>query len=248
MGAAIPIGLGMGLGLGGGGSLAGAGALGAGIGSLGGPVGAAMGGGVLAQLMAHPLWGNIISQIGGRALQGMLGTELPYGEFAQQQLQAIGGMLPELQQAARGEPTAASRAIREQVKTEGRGFQQSYAQGARRAGMVGGLPGGTTPYRAQQGRVQAATEGAMIQRLGQYQTSAQQTLAGLAPTAMQHAGIQEMTDMRAREDLMGFMGDFNRSYFDNQYDPQFRQMMEFLRNYLFQSASTSVTPVNPTGR
>jgi len=244
----VPIGIGMSLGLGGGASLAGAGALGAGIGSLGGPVGAGMGGGVLASLMAHPLWGNVISQIGGTALQGILGTELPYGQYAQEQLQAISGMLPELQQAAAGQPTAASKAIKEQVKTEGRGFQQSYAQGARKAGMVGGLPGGTTPYRAQQGRVQAATEGAMIQRLGQYQQGAQQTLAGMAPTAFQHAGIQEMTDMKSREAMMGFMGDFNKTYFDNQYDPQYRKMIDFLEKYYFQTAGTSLRPVNPTGR
>lgn len=190
-------------------------------------------GSVIANLLKHPLWGSLMGNIGSKLLRGILGPELPYGEYAQEQLSAISGILPELQAGAAGQPTAASRAIREQVKTEGQRMQQSYATGARRAGMVGGLPGGTAPYRAQQGRAQAATQAAMTQRLGQYQTGSQQILAGMAPTAFQHAGIQEMTDMQKAEEWMGSLGRFSRQYAQNQYDPLYQEMLAFLKDYFF---------------
>jgi len=186
-------------------------------------------GGIIAQLMKHPLWGSIMGNIGTGFLRRMLGSELPYGDFAQEQLGAISGMIPELQAGARGEPTAASRAIKDQVRTEGQRMQQSFATGARQRGLVGGLPGGTAPFAAQQGRVQAATQAAMTQRLGAHQDASQAALLGLAPTAFQHAGIQQTADRAAEGDLMGSLGRFNREFVQNKFDPQFQEMLAFIK-------------------
>lgn len=214
---------------------------------FGAKAGAAVAPGVLEGLLAHPLWGALFSSMGSKFIGNILGQELPYGDFAQDQLGAINSMLPELRAQAAGEETAATRAITEQTKQEGKRFGQSFAQGARRAGLVGGQPGGTTPYRAQQGRVQAATQAALIQRRGLAQTSAQQTLAGLAPTAFQHAGIQELTQKESMDDIMGSLGRFNRQYQQNQFNPQFQEMIDFLKQYFFESASESTAPGNSTG-
>lgn len=190
-------------------------------------------GGIIANLMKHPLWGSLMGNIGVGFLRRMVGSELPYGDFAQEQLEAISGMIPELQAGAAGQPTAASRAIREQVRTEGQRMQQSFATGARRAGTVGGLPGGTAPFRAQQGRVHAATQAAMTQRLGAHQDASQRALLGLAPTAFQHAGIQEAADRAAEGDLMGSLGRFSSGFTQNQNDPQFQEMLALIKQYLF---------------
>lgn len=200
---------------------------------------AGSGAGVLAGLMKHPLWSAVLSQIGGNLLGNILGPELPYGDYSREQLQAVNAMLPDLSRAAQGAPTAASKAITEQVKSETNRAQQAYAAGARRAGTVGGLPGGTAPYRAQQGRAQVAGQQALSQRLGQAQMAAQQTLASLSPTAMQHTGIQEKTQRDAMNEFMGAMAEFNRGFVGNEYDPQFQEMMSFLKQYLFESLQPS---------
>ncbi len=187
----------------------------------------------LGSLMGHPLWGAIIGNIGSSLLSRIFGPQLPYGQYGEEQAQAMSAMLPELRTAAAGQPTAGSRAIRAQVRTEGTQMQQSYATGARRRGMVGGLPGGTAPYAAQQGRVQAATQAEMIQRLGQYQTSAQQTLAGIQPSAMQHLGISQQADVEDRNATMAALGRFSTYYGANRNNPQAQEMMQFLMNYYF---------------
>lgn len=214
---------------------------------LAGKAGAAVAPSVLETLMAHPLWGSIFSHMGSRFLGSVLGPELPYGDFAQEQLAAISGALPEIRTQAAGGETAATRAMTEQVRTEGKRFGQSYAQAGRRAGLVGGQPGGTTPYRAQQGRVEAATQAGIIQRRGQAQTQAQQMLTGMAPTAFQHAGIQEMTQKESMDDIMGALGRFNREYQQNQFDPLYQEMVEFLKQYFFQSTSEPTTPSRALG-
>jgi len=190
-------------------------------------------GGTLGMLMGHPLWGTIIGNIGSNLLQRIMGPELPYGQYAEDQMGAVNSMLPELRGAAQGIPTAGSRAIQDQVRTEGNRQQQSYAAGARQRGMVGGLPGGTTPYAAQQGRVQAATQGAMTQALGQHQMAAQQTLAGMNPTAMQHMNLTQTADQQARGDIMGVLGRFSGQYMNNRNNPQYQEMMAFLREFFF---------------
>jgi hypothetical protein len=197
---------------------------------------------VLGGMLKHPLWGAILGKMGSGIIGRFLGDELPYGQFAEEQLSAINQMLPELRTAAAGQPTAASRAITDQVQTAVNRSQQAFATGARRAGTVGGLPGGTAPYRAQQGRVQVAGQQALRQELGANQRAAQQTLAGLAPTAFQHAGITQMSALQRSDDLMGALGRMNRQYLQNQFDPQFQKMMEFLRAYLFETAGQETEP------
>ena len=192
-------------------------------------------GSIFGSLMGHPLWGAIIGRIGSSLLERVFGPELPYGQYAEEQARAMSQILPELRTAAAGQPTAASAAIRAQVGTEGTRMQQAYATGARRRGLVGGLPGGTAPYAAQQGRVQAATQAEMMQRLGQYQISAQQTIAGLQPTAMQHLSLAQTADLAARDELMEALGRFGGQYAANRDNPQYQEMMEFLRNYFFQT-------------
>jgi len=190
-------------------------------------------GSTIGMLMGHPLWGAIIGNIGSSLLQRIMGPELPYGQYAEEQMGAINSMLPELRSAAQGLPTAGSRAIQDQVRAEGNRQQQSYAQGARQRGMVGGLPGGTTPYAAQQGRVQAATQSAMTQQLGQHQIAAQQTLAGMSPTAMQHMGVTQLADQQARGNIMSALGRFSGEFMNNRNNPQYQEMMAFLRELYF---------------
>ncbi|MHA1949176.1 MAG: hypothetical protein ACW99G_01710 [Candidatus Thorarchaeota archaeon] len=202
---------------------------------------------ILAGLMKHPLWGSIIGSIGDKFLGNILGPELPYGQYAEEQLDAINSMLPDLKTQAAGGETAATRAITEQVRQEGIRAGQSYAQGARRAGLVGGQPGGTTPYRAQQGRVMAATQQGMIQARGQLAADAQRTLAGLSPTAFQHAGISQEADRQGSNDIMAALGRFNREYQQNQFDPLFQEFLELMKEKLFEAGGQPTTIPNPTG-
>lgn len=184
----------------------------------------------LAALMNNPLWGGIFAQKGSQFLEGIMSPPTPYERVTQQTLRAGADVIPELQAQARGDVTASTRAITRQARREGTRAGQSFAQGARRAGLVGGLPGGTAPYRAELSRIEAGTQEALIQRLGSSQQRAIETLYGGLGGTIDQAARQEAVRQRGQESLLGGLGEWVRNYkATGQGDPRDDEMFELIR-------------------
>lgn len=199
--------------------------------------------GTLAGLAAHPLWGSLMAMGGYRILEGILSPKTPYERAAERQMQAGLSVIPELQKQARGEPTAASRAVVQQVRQEGQRQQQSYATSARKAGMLGSTPGGQPSYRAETGRIQSDVRQVMGQRLGQAQLAAQQQLAGFLQPGIQSTERQDIyRDVQEEKTLAG-IGRWMQRYYDNKGDPRWEEMKNFLME-LAQGGTTAKT-TNP---
>lgn len=133
--------------------------------------------------------------LGGKAIGGMLGS--PENKRYQDQLTMVNRLQPNymqlLQKQMQGQPTAATEAIRRQVRQEGRGAQQALATSASRMGQ-----GGTEVARAQQARIAAAESQQLMQELGKAQQSAMQQVGALTEGARREQALlaqQEASDI-----------------------------------------------------
>lgn len=216
--------------------------------------GAAAGGGIaatLAGLASHPLWGPILASFGTNLASKFLSPETAYEKGAQQQMQAGLSVLPELQRAAAGLPTAASKGIIRQVRQEGTRQQQAYATSARKAGMLGGVPGGSTPYRAEQGRIQSDVRQIMGQRLGTAQLAAQQQLSSMISPGIAATERQGIYREASETESMSALARWLQHYNTNKENPQYQEFMDLIKQSIRQSlqpveASAPVQPYTGT--
>jgi len=155
-----------------------------------------------ASLLASPLIQTILAQVGGNLLASIMGGgQTPFEQSAAQGLAARSGLIGQLQQQAAGMPTAATRAQSRQLSQEVNRLQQSYGASASRQGIAG-----TTPARAQQGRLQAAKVQGLGNIMGASQISAQQQLGQLVGGAPEQQLIAETQRRQARKEFLGGIG------------------------------------------
>jgi len=152
-----------------------------------------------ASLLASPIIQMILGQAGGTFLADLLGGgQTGFESATQQSLGARQQLIGALQQQARGGETAATRASDVQVGQAQNRLQQSFAASAQRGGTAG-----TTPARAQQGRLQAAGLQAKTLARGQLQLGAQQQLAGLVGRAPEQQFLAEAQRRQSRKNFLG---------------------------------------------
>jgi hypothetical protein len=197
-----------------------AGAAGAGL----APIGAAAGGG----LLSSPIIQAILGTVGGNLLGGLFGGgQSPFEENVAQRLGITQQLIPQLQAQAAGQPTAATRAAGMQLSQQMKRLQQSYAASAQRQGIAG-----TTPARAQQGRLQAAKVQGMAGIMGASQIAAQQQLGQLAAGApAQQFQIEQQRRQQKREFLTGIgqvMAEYRLQDSQGQADAQTRELVQTL--------------------
>jgi len=216
-------------------ALIGAAGLAAGIGTGTGVAAGAAGGagilGVLGKLATDPVWGSLMASMGTGLVNKFLGLggAAPYEQANQARLDAAQSMLPELQRAASGLPTAGSDALMRQVRREGTAMQQSMAASARGAGMLGGTPQGGTMFRAQSDRIHAAQTEAMAQRLGQHQDQAQALLLGQLQPGIEAGNMFANQDMQDEMATMGSLGRLGRKYAENPNDDVVNRFISVLQ-------------------
>lgn len=158
-------------------------------------VGAGAAGG---SLLGSTLIQQLLGQFGGMIFQGLLGGgQSPFEQQAASDLQARQGLIGQLQQQAAGQPTAGTRAASRQLSSQVQRAQQSFAASASRQGIAG-----TTPARAQQGRLQAAKIEGMGNIMGASQIAATQQLSGLLSGAPRQ---QMLAEVQRREAQSGFL-------------------------------------------
>ena len=178
---------------------------GGGLGSAAGGIAGGMIGGAVAGppgAMFGSILGPLLAQFAGTMLSGLFGGgQTPYEQSAAQGLQARQGLIGQLQQQAAGQPTAGTRAAGRQLSQRMQGLQQSYAASAQRQGIAG-----TTPARAQQGRLQAAKLGGMANIMGASQISAQQQLGQLLGGAPEQQLKAETQRWQARSGFLSGIG------------------------------------------
>ena len=187
----------------------------------------------LASLLGNPVWGGIFAQKGAEFLEGIFSPPTPYEQVTKQSLQASADVIPELQAQARGQRSPATQAITRQVRREGTRAGQSFAQGARRAGLVGGAPGGTAPYRAELSRIESGAQEALLQRLGQSQTDALNTLYSGLGGAIGKRKSQTAAREQGRSNFLAQLGDWVRDYkTKGAGDPRDDEMFELIREII----------------
>ncbi len=186
---------------------------------------AAAGGGILSGitgfLTANPLLAALAAVQGVKTIGGFLSGPSPYEQAASQQLGIGGPLISQLQQQAAGLPTAATEAQMRQLGQVQTGAQQSYAASARRQGIAG-----TTPARAQQGRLQAAGIEARAGLLGQAQTSAQQQLGGIYGRGLTAQAQVEAQRRQADQQFYAGLAEFMQYYRANKGEPLAEQALE----------------------
>ena len=152
-----------------------------------------------ASLLASPIIQMILGQVGGNFLADLLGGgQTGFESATQQSMGARKQLIGDLQQQARGMPSAATRASDVQIGQAQNRLQQSYGASAQRGGTAG-----TTVARAQQGRLQAAGLQAKTIARGQLQLGAQQQLAGLVGGAPEQQFLAEAQRRQARKNFLG---------------------------------------------
>lgn len=194
--------------------------------------GAAGGAGILATLgglAASPIFGPLMSIAGGKLISGLFGGQSDYERAAQQQMQAGLSVLPELQRAAAGLPTASSRNIMAQVRQEGTRQRQAFSASARQAGTLGQLPGGSQPFRSETARQQETNRAIMAQRLGAFQTSAMQTLTGQITPGIQAGQRQEALRQQEEGMTMVALARFMRYAAGNKAEPETQELLELAK-------------------
>lgn len=172
--------------------------------------------------------------LGGRAIGGALGS--PEQKRYQEQLAMVSRLQPDylalLRKQMQGQPTAATEAIRRQVRQEGRAAQQALATSASRAGQ-----GGAEVARAQQARLAAAETQQLMQELGRAQREAMAQVGQLTGAARREQALlaqQEASDISeiARFLMMGLgdaetrelMNEILREIRLRRYNPGYEQL------------------------
>lgn len=221
--------------------------------------GAAAGAGIwgtLSGMAASPLWGPLMAMGGTSLLERFLSPQTAYEKASGQMMQAGMSILPELQRQAAGLPTAVSKNIIRQVRQAGTRQQQAYATSARRGGMLGQLPGGSTPYRVQQGRIQGDIRQVMGQRLSEAQLAAQGQLAGFAQGGMRAAERQGIYREESGAIMMRSLGRWMQQYSANKGNPRYERAMQIILESINQAgqpaqvaapARTPAAPAAPVG-
>lgn len=193
----------------------------------------------LGFLAENPLLAAIGGQAATSILGGLFGSTSPFEQASQQALQAQQQLIPQLQRQAAGLPTAATRAQMGQLQQSATRAGQSFAASAQRQGIAG-----TTPSRAQQGRVQAAQIQGQANILGQSQLAAQQQLLGIG--AQGFAGQQQIEagELAGKQQFLTGLGDFMAWYRQNKDSQLGRDMFEWLKSEI---ALTRATTGGTTG-
>lgn len=151
-----------------------------------------------ASLLASPLMQLILGQFGGQLIGSLFGgDQTAFEQSAAQGLAARQGLIGQLQQQAAGMPTAATRAQSRQLSQQMNRLQQSYSASASRQGIAG-----TTPARAQQGRLQAAKLEGLGNIMGASHISAQQQLGQLVGGAPEQQYLAEAQRRQARKGFL----------------------------------------------
>lgn len=155
-----------------------------------------------ASLLGSQLIQMLLGQFGGQMIGGLFGGgQTPFEQSAAQGLVARQGLISQLQQQAAGQPTAGTRAASRQLSQQVNRLQQSYAASASRQGIAG-----TTPGRAQQGRLQAAKIEGLGNIMGASQIAGRQQLGQLLGGAPQQQLIAETQRREARSGFLSGIG------------------------------------------
>jgi len=155
-----------------------------------------------ASLLANPVVQQVLAMLGGQMIGSLFGGgQTPFEQSTAQGLAARTQLMGQLQAQAAGQPTAATRAQSRQLSAQINRLQQSYAASAQRGGTAG-----TTPARAQQGRLQAAKVEGLANIMGQSQINAQQQLGQLVGAAPQQQYLAEVQRRQARKEFLGGIG------------------------------------------
>ena len=168
----------------------------------------------------NPLLASLLASIGYNMFGQLTGSS-PAEQAAQQQIGIGKTLIPQLQAQAMGQPTMATEMQMRQIKQQGTRMGQSYAASAQRQGIPG-----TTPARAQQGRMQVATAGAMGDILGQAQQSAQAQLGGLYAGGVSAQQLMEQQKAANKQAFMGGLGEFMGWYRENKADAQAQRVLD----------------------
>lgn len=170
------------------------------IGLIGGQgVAGAAGAGGIGALLSSPILQTIATMVGGNFVADLFGGgQTPFEEDVARRLGISQQLIPQLQQAAAGQPTAATRAQSQQLSQAVNRLQQSFASSAQRQGIAG-----TTPARAQQGRLQAAKVQGLAGIMGESQRFAQQQLGALSARAPEQAFLAEAQRRESRKNFLG---------------------------------------------
>lgn len=233
------------------GFVAGGAALGASLGPITNFAGAGAGAGGIAALLGnlagHPLWGPLMAQAGGSLLNQFINPPSAAEKATGKMMQASVDALPMLQRAAAGLPTAATKNIQRQVRQEGQRFGQSYAASARKGGMLGALPGGSTPYRAGLGRIESDVQAATAQQLGTAQQAALSQLTGLGTAAGGLSLGQETLRFQRETQMMEGLADWLEDFHKNEEDPQYKEAYDLVSMIIKQAYEQVKIPNYSTG-
>jgi len=178
-------------------------------------------------LAQHPIVAQLLLDKGYDVYKGLMGGKAsPYEQAATQQLGIGKSLIPQLQAAAQGMPTAATRNIQKQLRQQTTSAQQSYAAAATARG------GGGTPVAAQQARFRAAETQALGQQLGAAQQVAQTQLTGIYSGGMQAVGALEQRELQAKGQVLGALGDYLAYYREGQRDETDSAVMELWKEMI----------------
>lgn len=132
-------------------------------------------------------------------------------------------LIQTLTQQATGQPSAVSKASEAALRQATSRYMQSYGASARQAGISG-----TTPARAQQGRMAAAGTQAMIQQRGQLALGAQQQLGVLTQGALQTQIDMENAEYAAKGVFYQGLGELFGSKQDGTLSPEIQKKFDEL--------------------
>ncbi len=148
-------------------------------------------------------------------VSSLFGGASPAEQQVQADLASRRQLIQTLTPQAMGQPSAVSRASDIALRQATNRYMQSYGASARQAGISG-----TTPARAQQGRMAAAGTQAMIQQRGQLALGAQQQLGALTQGALQTQMDLENAEYEAKGVFYQGLGELFGSKQGGTLDPE----------------------------
>ncbi len=134
------------------------------------------------------------------------------GPAVEERLGATSRLIPQLETAARGFPTAATERQIGRLGQEVTRFKQAYGAGARRQGISG-----TIPARAQIGRMEEARLGGVADILARQQETAQAQILGLGGGALQ---MQREIDVSRATDLQQSLKELGEMFARARQEPE----------------------------
>lgn len=152
-------------------------------------------------------------------------TESPAERAVRQQLASRQQLIATLTPQAQGQPTAISRASESALRQATQRYMQSYGASARQAGISG-----TTPARAQQGRIQAASQQALVQQRGQLALGAQQQIGALTAGSLQTQIDLENAEFAAKNTFYQSLGELFGRQTGGTLDPELMELLNEIRD------------------